>query len=282
MITTCLQGGCGNQLFQFAMGYAQAIRFKTDLQLDITRFDNDPMRQYSLGLFRGVTQPLVRHVEPTIYEDGMPMNWWMLWNSNSEDRIPGHLDSNSCLKGYWQTEKYFIHLRTELQMIFKPKQRITFSGARTIDKIMKAGKRSVFLTVRRTDYVNNDFHGMLGMDYYLKALALIENRVEPHVFVFSDEPEWVRENFKIPYEMTVAGNFDRTVQGHLGREDEELYLMSQCRHAVMANSSYSWWGAWLSEHEGQPDRIVIAPNAWFGPASKEDARDIVPDRWIRI
>ena len=79
---------------------------------------------------------------------------------------------------------------------------------------------------------------------------------------------------------TIAGNFDRTVEHHLGREDAELYLMRLCRHAIMANSSYSWWGGWLGADIKAG--MVIAPKNWFGPAFKEDPRDIVPGRWIRL
>jgi hypothetical protein len=100
------------------------------------------------------------------------------------------------------------------------------------------------------------------------------------VFVFSDEPNWCHENLKLQYPFHVAGTYDRTVKGHLGREDGELFLMSMCKNAVLANSTFSWWGAWL----GDPGRkgVVIAPKKWFGPLSNEDARDIVPNRWISI
>ena len=138
----------------------------------------------------------------------------------------------------------------------------------------------MFLTIRRTDYLNNDYHGVLPMAYYLKAAEIIAGRVpDPCFFVFSDDPDWVTEHFRLPYRTVVAGNFDRTVKGHLGREDSELWLMRQCRHAIMANSSYSWWGAWLNPEQ---DRTVIAPKQWFLDAPGMDTRDLIPDRWIRI
>jgi hypothetical protein len=186
------------------------------------------------------------------------------------------------LIGYWQTEQYFKEHWADMKRIFLPKQNFTLRGLETLVLIKEAGSRSVFLTVRRTDYLNNTFHGgMLPLEYYVKALELVEQKApNPHVFVFTDDVEWVQHNFKLPCQMTVGGNFDRTVKGHLGREDEELYLMSQCRHAIMANSSYSWWGAWLGENKD--DRVVVAPARWFGPTSHEDPRDIVPERWIKI
>jgi hypothetical protein len=139
----------------------------------------------------------------------------------------------------------------------------------------------VFVTVRRTDYVGNPHHVVLPMDYYRQAAALIATKVsDPEFFVFSDEPEWCEANFKLPYRTTIAGNFDRTIEQHLGREDAELYLMRLCGHAIMANSSYSWWGGWLGADI--TGGIVIAPKTWVGPAFKEDPRDIVPGRWIRL
>src|SRR5229473_2861580 len=147
--------------------------------------------------------------------------------------------------------------------------------------ILDAGERSVFVHVRRTDYVGNPYHVVLPMDYYREAAALIAAKVhDPVFFIFSDDPEWCEANFKLPYHTTIAGNFDRTVEHHLGREDAELYLMRQCGHAIMANSSYSWWGAWLgADIKGG---IVIAPKSWIGPAFKDDARDIVSARWMRL
>jgi hypothetical protein len=153
---------------------------------------------------------------------------------------------------------------------------------KTWELILEAGPRSTFLTVCRTDYTKNDFHGVLGLDYYRKALEIVSAKVDPIVFVFSDEPEWCEENFlgKFQYPMFVCGNYDRTTATHLGREDEELTLMRCCHNAIMANSSYSWWGAWLGADE--KGGTVIAPRNWFGSESNEDPRDICPDRWIKI
>ena len=174
-------------------------------------------------------------------------------------------------------EKYFKNIRNILCDTFIPRQPLTAIGTQTEKQILDAGKRSVFLTIRRTDYVSNGFHGVLSMDYYDKALKIIASQVEnPIIFVFSDEPEWCKENIKLPYEMIVAGNYDMTTKNHLGREDEELWLMKLCKHAIMANSSYSWWGAWLND-----TGIITAPKQWF-LSTEKDPRDIVPERWIKI
>jgi hypothetical protein len=120
------------------------------------------------------------------------------------------------------------------------------------------------------------------MDYYREAAALVAARVpDPVFFVFSDDPEWCEVNFKLPYHTIAPRNLDRTVGRHLGRDDADLYLMRLCTHAIIANSSYSWWGAWLGADMN--GGIVIAPKSWFGPAyNNDDARDIVPARWTRL
>jgi glycosyl transferase family 11 len=276
VITVYLQGGMGNQMFQYATGLAMSLRRNSGeagLQLNNLSFVGDAMRQYSLGLWDGLDTVRLTHDSPgqQVREQGMPYNPELLNRA-----------ANDCtLRGYWQTEKYFSEIKGLLQSIFEPRP-LSFRGMALLDLILHA-KNSVFLTVRRTDYlVKQDFHGgMLPMTYYLDALAVIAATVpNPHVFVFSDDVAWVEEHFKIPYKMTVAGNYDFTTAQHLGREDEELWLMRHCRHCIMANSSYSWWGAWLGE-DGR-DKIVIAPKKWFGPGSNEDPRDIVPERWIKL
>jgi hypothetical protein len=113
---------------------------------------------------------------------------------------------------------------------------------------------------------------MPDMAYYKEALALIQSYyVDSKVFVFSDDREWCLQNF-MGYDV---------VQGTSKYED--LWLMAQCQHAVIANSSFSWWGAWLGDWgDSKSRRIVVAPKQWFNPAANVDASDIVPERWLRI
>lgn len=272
-LTTYLMGGCANQMFMYATGLALSRWMGTDLLLDVSRFSNpNEFRLYSLGLFAGVNEPQVHEMRGrVIREAGMPYNPELFSAASGECSI----------FGYWQTEKYFADLKDELRARFVPRQALPSFHQEMEEKILAAGDRSIFLTVRRTDYVGNNFHGLLPMEYYLAALEVIKRKIpKPVVFVFSDEPQWCAQHFALPCESYIAGNYDRTVPGHLGREDAELRLMSQCSHAIMANSSYSWWAAWLGPDNR--DGIIVAPKNWFGPASHEDIRDIVPDRWIKI
>ena len=274
MITTHLMGGMGNQMFQYAIARATAIRLGTGVRLYTATYNTTDWRVYSLGLWRGVTAPTCSTYEGKVLResdsgDGMPYS----------EEIVAAISDPCTLYGYWQTEKYFAEIEALLQDEFQPEQPLA-PFARNIERLIRAeGRKSTFLTVRRTDYVGNPFHGVLPMEYYLKAAALVEAKVsDPCFFVFSDEPEWVTNNFEFPYRFVVAGNYDRTVKPHLGREDSELWLMRLCHHAVMANSSYSWWGAWLNPDR---DRVVVAPAQWFLDGTR-NTRDIVPERWLKV
>jgi hypothetical protein len=270
MIVAYLQGGIGNQCFQYAAAKAASIRLSTELVLNVSSFVHDPMRQYSLGLWEGVTAPLTEELHgEIIHEEGLPYN----------PRLVSKISKNCSLIGYFQTEQYFREIRDELQRDFTPGV-LTDLGVKIERDIRNAGPNSVFLTIRRTDYTKSDFHGVLPYDYYREALNILARDINPHVFVFSDEPVWCKENLRFPFRMTIAGNYERTTKHYLGREDQELYLMSLCQHAVMANSSYSFWGAYLGA-----DRTggkVIGPKRWFNNAPDCDSRDIMPDRWIKI
>jgi hypothetical protein len=280
VLTVYLMGGMGNQMFQYAMGLAQARRLGVELQLDTAWFRTQwyrniwhrklPRRQYCLSLWRGVSQPLVKGVVPTVQYLGLP------YDQSVVDRIK----DGDCLKGYWATEKYFQGIRQELLGVFCPKQPRTRRACDLMEKISKEGRRSAFLTVRRGDYLTSDFE-VLPMEYYLTACNKVaEHTPDPHFFVFSDDPGWCKNNFSIPYRCTIAEGNDQSTGTHLGREDDDLWLMRSCHHAVLANSTYSWWGAWLSPIPDH-DRVVVAPKRWYSN-NPQDTRDIVPDRWAKL
>ena len=136
---------------------------------------------------------------------------------------------------------------------------------------------SVSLHVRRADYIQNaltnKIHGTCDQDYYDRAIRYIAERViDPHFFIFSDEPEWVKENLKIDFPMTVVDCNDAS------RNYEDLRLMSTCKHNIIANSSFSWWGAWLNPN---PDKLVITPEQWFND-KKRNTKDLIPEQWVKM
>ncbi len=244
-----LKGGMGNQMFEYAAGLAASIKDGSELKLNVAHFDlpNNP-RIYSLGLWKGVTEELTRE-EPQ-------------------------------MRGFYQSEKYFKGLRTLLLERFSPLFVMPEELSDVAAILPRISERSVFVTVRRGDYIGSKNHFNLGMDYYEEVAKIIKKKViDPVFLVFSDDPEWCRTNFRMPGRTIIAGNFDQTRPGHLGREDAELWLMSRCRHGIMANSSYSWWGAYLNQRE---DGIVIAPKNWFTAESGLDSSEIILDRWTTL
>lgn len=178
------------------------------------------------------------------------------------------------LEGYWQSERYFAEHTEDIRREFTMKQPCLGRNRELADAI--ASVNAVSLHVRRGDYVTdaktNAAHGVCAVDYYCKAADMIARAVEnPVFFLFSDEPEWVAANLDLRYPVVHIGH-----NGDAPHED--LRLMSQCRHHIIANSSFSWWGAWLSAN---PDKIVIAPKRWFNdPAINTD--DLTPAGWQRI
>jgi hypothetical protein len=271
MITTMLQGGMSNQQFQYAMGYARAKDLGVELELDITLLQNDRMRKYSMGLWAGVKENLTFGKRSTVNERQMPYDIDLVTDIKDGD----------VLRGYFQDERYFKQYRKELLEIFRPKQMLSDRGFETVKKIYQKGHQSTFLTVRRTDYLNSDYHGVLDMAYYLEACRIVAEHVPPYFFVFSDEPEWCKKNFQIPYPFEVVGTYDQTNHDHLGREDEDLWLMSRCKNAVLANSSFSFWGAWMSPYDTE-NRMVVGPKKWFANAPGVDSSEVIPKRWTAI
>lgn len=142
-------------------------------------------------------------------------------------------------------------------------------------QVINSTTQSVCIHIRRGDYVENphtnQVHGILPVEYYAKAIQMIRDSLNsPSFFIFSDDPKWLREQ-AIFKGMNIISNTKN-------KDWEEMYLMSQCSHHIIANSSFSWWGAWLAEN---PDQIVIAPKKWFNDESFERT-DKIPDDWIRI
>jgi hypothetical protein len=182
------------------------------------------------------------------------------------------------LRGFWQSEKYFENIgpliKNELTLREPP-------GDLQNTTLLKQIKdtESVAIHFRRGDYISDrqaqEFHGTCSETYYRDAIALIQSKVEnPFFFIFSDEPEWVAEHFNIDVPKCIV---------HHNSPDEahkDLYLMRHCRHFIVANSSFSWWGAWLGDHE---HKIVIAPKQWLRkiPDDADDSH-IIPKTWLKL
>ena len=181
--------------------------------------------------------------------------------------------SNIILDGYWQSEEYFKNIRDiildDLTLLSNPDK----ENKKMLKRINNSN--SICLHVRRDDLVSNpllqQFHGNLTPEYYYKAISSLCDRIaDPEFYIFSDEPEWCKRN--------IITNHPHTFVDINGpdKAPEDLRLMSACNHFILANSTCSWWGAWLS---GYKKKIIIAPKRWYRTS---DDGDIVPKRWLRM
>ena len=293
MIVVQLKGGLGNQMFQYAAGRALALRRGDPLLLDTRLFAFYPNRSYALGQLRIESEDAPLHINRLLarqcfgrYADSLLRKAETLLGSPPavvRERMPfqhdqklfADLPADVYLVGYWQNEGYFRtiadHIRHEFTLRALP-DKVNAELLAAIE-----GCAAVSLHVRRGDYVSDKsvlaHHGVCSLDYYRRAITLMGERVaEPHFFVFSDDIPWAREHLDIPWPVTYLG--------HNGSEaaHEDLRLMRACKHHVIANSSFSWWGAWLSEH---PDKTVIAPRPWLSDPQLREV-DPVPAGWLKL
>jgi hypothetical protein len=276
MITICTQGGLGNQLFQYAFGLAQAERLGVELGIDNTRNGLDTFRPFNLSLFN-IPEKIVAHRDPT-YEEK---------NLSYHPEVNEEIKDNEALIGYWQSEKYFKNseslVRSRLTpYVNSPQRPWNRSALDFLGTILAAGNRSTLVAFRRTDYLKFlHFHGVMPDEYYTEALRVVaQTTPDPELFVFADDPNWVRENIQFPYPSHIFYNA-MSVPGRMGREDVDLSLMSYCNNSIVANSSFHWWGTWLGDRKRTG--VVVAPATWFtDPSAQANSGDIVPERWVRV
>lgn len=292
MVIVQLNGGLGNQLFQYATGRAIAYRNRVDLGLDLSIFAIHRLRQYRLNHFNIVASivppdalaSLTRQKRQGILKryafltrHGLPYDKHETLTEQYFHFDPGIVcaPGRVYLVGYWQSARYFTDIRDilcqELTVKHEP------GAANRAISLLITQAESVSLHVRRGDYVSDPQthrqHGVCSLGYYHAAVETMTQVVpQPHFFVFSDDIEWTQQNLNLDYPTTYVS--------HNGPEQdyEDLRLMSQCKHHIIANSSFSWWGAWLCTHSR---KTVIAPQVWFNQADR-DTRDLIPVSWIRL
>lgn len=279
-------------MFQYATGRAVAHRHGVPLLLDSSGFAHYDLRRYELGELSiqarlatedELTRAGVKAKAPTLLNRvskvlglDRPANLLKEASFTYDARIeqatpPVYLD------GYWQSERYFSTIRAQLLQELTLKSNWGPDNEDMFGQILAAGAGAVSLHVRRGDYVTNahtaSYHGVCSLDYYRVAVAYIAERVSaPYFFIFSDDLDWVRQNLQTGFPMTfvAVNSADNGIC--------DLMLMRSCRHHIIANSSFSWWGAWLNSSE---DKIVVAPQHWFSGAS-HDTSDLIPASWIRL
>lgn len=281
MIISRLVGGLGNQMFQYASAYAVAKHNSTDLLLDTSWFEEKNSAVWTMKYELECFNITARSISNKSYKttDNIKAARHKLFNKNIyfeykeksllfDDNVFS-VGKNVVMDGYWQSEKYFARYRDNILKEF------TFASESKSNFLSQiVNSNAISLHVRRGDYAShqqtNSFHGLMGLDYYQAAIESIASKVKnPVFFIFSDEPEWCRDNITINHPTVY-------VSGNKGEED--MQLMSRCKHHIIANSSFSWWGAWLNPSN---DKIVIAPKRWFNDPSGNSS-DLVPAAWERI
>jgi hypothetical protein len=283
-----LLGGIGNQLFQYAVGRSLAIRHDGELLLDDSllkrrRFCVTP-RSYELGVYNirarklhsdeeSNLQFLVRRPFQYLYATGlMKSNYTYYREPHFEfDSRLHQLTGDLIIEGYWQSERYFIDIANELRRELQPINLLDVNAQKYFEQIQR--ENSVSLHVRRGDYISNPAaaknHVVCDIAYYQRAVAAIVERVaNPVFFVFTDDPVWVAKKLRIDFPMVLVSR-PLAWPAH-----DDLRLMSHCAHHIIANSSFSWWGAWLNSC---PGKIVVAPSRWF--KVEPNIQDLIPRDW---
>ena len=274
-----LIGGLGNQMFQYAAARSLAKLNNTNVMLDLSWFNQEfdtsttTPRHYELTCFR---------LDATTEKDrSTTLQKLRLRRAKKYTEPHFHYDvnftklpKNTVLNGYFQSEKYFSGIREILLQDFSWMKEPQGMNKDLLEQITSDAS-SVSVHVRRGDYVSNKnaakFHGLTGVEYYKAAVKEMTKHVKkPNLYVFSDDPEWCEKNLKFTQTTTyVSHNTDGS---------EDMRLMKNCKHNIIANSSFSWWGAWLNNN---PGKIVIAPKQWFSH-SESNTNDVIPDLWQKL
>lgn len=288
MVIMRIKGGLGNQLFQYASGYALAKRLNQKLVFDPSFTRNMTARGYKLPL-------LCVEGDEVIYEEQLPKKVSLLknlyinklcrvlniarhncgeytyWLETKDEWQPDFFtidESNLYVDGYFQSENYFKQYRTDLLKQIQPKYDPEDEYLRELEEIRNCN--SVAVHVRRSDFKKDNcaYHYLLDETYYEKAIQRIRDLVEnPVFFWFSDDIDWVKKKFE------VKENF-RFVSLHTKHADiDEMMLMKNCNHIIAANSTFSWWAAWLNEHDAA---VRIVPERPYG------MEGIIPPDWERV
>ena len=285
MIVIELSGGLGNQMFQYAL-YKKFESLNRDVVMETSFFrSGQDLRELELGIFpvkyREITDKEAANIRGYGYKDSiidkikhklMPRNY-TVYIDKIEIFQPEVLDmENVYLSGYWQNENYFKDIKEIIRKEFSFSDELYVKNKELCDKMKK--ENSVSVHIRRGDYLtteNTRIHGNICTEkYYMNAMDYIKERIEePHFYVFTDDLDWAREKYDRADTTIVDGNRESTSY-------VDMFLMSKCKHNIVANSTFSWWGAWLNAN---PDKMVLSPPKWFNNFEKAK---VACEEWILI
>lgn len=283
MIIVKLGGGLGNQLFQYACGRRLALKNNDILKLDIEAYSKKNPRLYGLGHFN-IAENFASPVE--IQNLRLPYGFvsrcirsfrariLRKFNIGFDPKIL-ELKGDVYLEGFWKNESYFSDINKIIREEFTLKRPFSSAAQDASDKII-GEVCPVSIHVRRGDYVSvagsARYHGVCSQEYYRDALIYLSMRTKiSRLFIFSDDIEWVKKNmtFDLPFTFVSKENIP---------DYEELLLMSYCKHNIIANSTFSWWAAWLNMNS---NKIIIAPERWLAKTGNDFYKEI-PSKWIKL
>lgn len=316
-IVARLSGGLGNQLFQYAIGRKMAIKNNALLIIDKSHYNTDEnraARDFRLNHlkirsassnceFQRLMRPngVIGKAMDFLFRKTISINpLYPRYHKEKHFNFYSDVLNLSCekglfIEGYWQCEKYFKDIRPHLLAETCPTRDFsnTFSKPNfkkykeTLDLVKNT--KSVSIHVRRGDLVNNPdtfkVHGICSMEYYINAVKLLKNKYSNlNFFIFSDDPVWVKNSFISHKGLFEINKNKKTTQIKIvdtGKDIADLYLMRHCCHHITANSTFSWWGAWLSsaiENKG----TIICPEKWFNSTKSFNSKDLIPESWIKL
>lgn len=291
MIISKISHGLGNQLFQYAIARSLSIERNTALYLDSRYYNHtyasDTFRSFKLKHFN-INYKLLDNSPALIYLSkstklfpGRSLTPFFKLIRDKEHGFDRNVSTEKSLiiylSGFWQTEKYFSEIKEVLQEELTLKSG-TSEQFESYKKQILNEPFPVSLHIRRGDYVNNtqfsNQFGFIGLDYYRRAIGMFREKTPGcKFFVFSDDLEWVKSNLDTGPEFIYVENTGENA------DLEDLMLMRTCSHHIIANSSFSWWGAWLNPKN---DKIVVAPAKWYNNMPDLSTNELIPENWIKL
>lgn len=262
IVTVSLMGGLGNQMFQIAAAYSYGKKWNLNAKFDLkncyTPLQGNPSIKYADNFFEKLEK--FEHNEQVFGKT-------YRYNENNEKykEIP-FFDGNIILQGYFQNQKYFLGLDEDVKNIFSFSEESNSKVIEFLSKLDK-DKPNTSIHIRRGDYLKfPSIHPILDLSYYKEAIKHFNNS---NFIIVSDDISWCKENFKD----------DNIFYSPFTNEIDDLNLLKNCNNNIIANSTFSWWGAFLNKNE---NKKVISPKIWFGKDGPVYGEDIVIDKWIKI
>jgi hypothetical protein len=309
--------GLGNQMFQYAAALALSFEKNTQLKVDISSYEGYKLRKYELETCFNIDTAKATAEEIATFRFDNPVK--RVWNKlipSTKLRMLGlpyeeaglpkavltiydsigsphkrktyqephyHFDRNFFnankdvyLQGYWMSWKYFYKYDKQIREAFTIKKELV----RHLDKVVSElqSSNSVSIHIRRTDLTDSfvtKLKGIISVQYYKNAIAQLQQRYNDlELYFFSDDIDWVKQNLQ--FNNLSVHYIDKTIASSA---IEDFYLMMQCKHNIIANSTFSWWAAYLNEHE---NKIIIAPKKWYSDAATYNYKDVYPTKWLKI